>query len=71
MATSRMLTRVFEIESSQFSPRAYWVNGGEYFAETTAVEYPAELDELSDEQLSELADEESQGVRYVEVGDGK
>jgi hypothetical protein len=65
-----MLSRVFEVESSQFSPRAYWVNGGEYFAERVTVEYPAELDELSDEQLSELADEESQGVRYVESADG-
>jgi len=66
MATKRM-QRTIEIESSQFSPNSYWVYGGEYFAEKTTIEYPAELDSLSDDDLLDLADEEMEDVWYVNL----
>ena len=60
------MRRTIEIESSQFSPRAYWVPGAEYYEELGTIEYPDELDELSDGALSELATDEMRGCRWVD-----
>ena len=59
------MRRTIEIESSQFSPRAYWVPGAEYYEELATVEYPDELDSLEDDELLEMASNEQGGVTYV------
>ncbi len=60
------MRRTIEIESSQFSPRAYWVPGAEHHAELATVEYPDELDSLEDDDLLEMASNEQGGVIYVD-----
>ncbi len=63
--TSGTMRRTIEVESSQFSPRSYWVPGAEYYAEDVTVEYPDELDTLEDNELLEMAGNEQGGVVYV------
>ncbi len=60
------MRRTIEIESSQFSPKAYWVPGAEYYEELATVEYPDELDDLEDDDLLEMATNELGGVVYVD-----
>jgi hypothetical protein len=60
------MKRIIETECSQFTPGARWVDGSEYYAVNDTLEFddPA-LDELSDDELQELADNDDPRVRYV------
>lgn len=60
------MRREIEIPSSRYSPGAYWSFAFDGYAEMCVVEYPAQLDPLSDDELLELAEEDRLGVHYVE-----
>jgi hypothetical protein len=60
------MRRTFEIETSQFDPnKKGWSFGCDYWVADATVEYPDELDELSDDELGEMASNEQGGVRWV------
>lgn len=59
------MVRTIQLECSQFSEGAYWVYGAEYFAVDADVDYPAELDVLSDDELETLASEGDPRVRWA------
>jgi hypothetical protein len=62
-----MMRRTIEVETSQFStnPTKRWV-GQDYLVEDVTFEYPDELDTLDDEELLEMADNEENGVCYID-----
>jgi hypothetical protein len=64
----KRMRRTVEIETSQFSdsPTKRWI-GQEYLVEDATIEYPAELDALDDEELLEMADNEENGVCYIDT----
>lgn len=58
-----------EVESSRFSPGAYWVPGAEYYAETVTLVVADDFDEsqYTDDELSEMAAAGNASVSYLEA----
>ncbi len=61
------MIRKIEVETSYYDPRPKrWNYGLDGWVIDIHIEYPPELDGLEDDELLEKADNEEEGVKYVE-----
>jgi hypothetical protein len=58
-----------EVESSRFSPGAYWLPGAEYYAEKITLVVADDFDDeaYTDDELHGMAAEGDANVTYLEV----
>lgn len=58
------MKRIIQVTSSFFAIGSYWDFGTDGYIEDVTIEYPEELDCLSDWELNNLIDEGDNRVKY-------